>query len=107
MALLNSTQMTNPLQKFSTDSLLEELVRRRNIRDRRDATIPLKHCDECANFATPTEIGPNVWQCGKGHRMTFREPEDGNPNPDTWGFYRRVCKDRTSVSAQIGSYNPR
>ena len=95
--------MTNPLQKFSTDALLEEIVRRRNIQARRDATIPLKHCDECANFAKAVEVRPNIWECGKGNRMTFREPEDANPNPDTWGFYRRVCKDRTPLSPVIGS----
>ena len=85
--------MANPLKNFSDDRLLEELVRRRNVRADRDERMPLKLCDECRHFDAK-EVRRDVWECKKGHQMKFRMPEGGDPKPGEWGFYRRVCPDR-------------
>src|SRR5688572_30327931 len=85
--------VSNSLDKFSVDELLEELARRRRAwKNRR----PIRHfCDDCGNFKTWTHNdGPidDYNPCSKGHAMSFRMPE-GYTDTD-YGFYRRVCADR-------------
>ncbi len=82
----------NPLAQFSTDDLLEEIVRRTNLNETRE---PIKPCDECAHFRAWEKEGlsPEGWTCcAKGHAQSFRMPPA--IGGDNWGFYRRVCVDR-------------
>jgi len=88
------------LAKFSTDDLLAEIVRRRN---KSQSEKPIEHhCDECANFLPWTGDGdcPDDYNpCSKRHKMSFKYPDELTwPNPEMWGFYRRVCADRQSIT---------
>lgn len=87
--------MSNPLAKFSTDALLEELARRRRVRSERQ---PIAHwCEDCKHFKfwTAKSDPPDTYNpCSKGHTMSFRQPEDYG---DEMGYYRRVCADRARM----------
>ena len=83
--------MTNPLAKYSTAVLLEEISRREQARTERK---PIERwCEDCKNFKFWTGKGepPTYNPCSKEHKMSFRVPEDYN---DECGYYRRVCADR-------------
>ena len=84
------------LRDYSTDQLIEELARRRNIRD----TMNPKHwCHDCTNFVAwldkvpePRETCPDNYNaCTKGKVMKFKAPEEIG---DEWGFYLQVCEYR-------------
>lgn len=83
----------NPLADFSTDQLLEELVRRRNVREQRRPVD--SWCDDCAHFVVKADAGDGYNPCVRGHRMSFWHLDDGNPHGE-FGFYRRICADRTT-----------
>ena len=89
------------LDAFTTDQLLEEVVRRRNQSESRKPVEA--YCDACAHFRAYTGRGeaPDSWSCcSKGHKQSFRMPEDWeSPHTEDFGFYRRVCADRTEVVA--------
>lgn len=91
--------MSNPLAKFSTDSLLEELARRRRVRSERK---PIERwCEDCKHFKFWTAGGdpPDTYNpCDKGHAMSFRQPEDYG---DEMGYYRRVCSDRAAMGKEV------
>lgn len=87
--------MDNPLTKYSTAVLLEEIARREQKRSERK---PVKHwCEDCAHFKFWTAKGdpPETYNpCIKGHKMSFRIPEHYN---DECGYYRRICGDRSAL----------
>lgn len=81
------------LESFTTDELLGEIVRRRNAEEDREPIIP---CDDCIHFLTvePDKVIPKNWVCcGKRHKQSFRLPT--SETDTNWGFYKRVCPDRT------------
>lgn len=85
----------NPLKAFSTDELLEEIVRRRNVRERRPVE---SWCDECAHFKTaPKGAADDYNPCQRGHRMAFWMPQEHEGPAGVFGYYRRVCADRTAA----------
>jgi hypothetical protein len=88
--------MTNPLVKYSTAVLLEEIARREQARTERK---PVEHwCEDCARFKFWTKDGdpPNDYNpCSMEHKMSFRVPDD---YMDVCGYYRRICKDRQPVT---------
>ncbi len=91
----------NPLSKFTTDELMEEIVRRRN--DHKEAQ-PKKWCHDCRNFKPwdgPIKIDApdNYNPCGKGHKMTFSCPPSDYTGDGT-GFHRRVCEDRAEMTSE-------
>ena len=85
----------NPLAAFSIDELLEEVVRRRN--DRAQRRPVESWCDECAHFKTKLDAGEEYNPCERGHRMSFWMPEEAEGPHAQFGYYRRVCKDRTAA----------
>lgn len=100
--------MTNPLKRFSDEDLLEELSRRQRLRVERDERLEFKPCDSCANFKPwrDAETMPEGYNpCVKGHKMSFRLFES-SPYESDWGHYRRVCGDRTAMSANPTSEQP-
>jgi hypothetical protein len=98
--------VVNPLKKFSDEDLLEELCRRQRVRVERDERLAFRPCDDCANFIYWDKEGdpPGDYNaCKKGHEMKFRMPEGGgDPKPSEYGFYRRVCADRTPRDTDNG-----
>ena len=88
------------LSDLDDDELRDELLRRSTARKQADerALAPRRWCDECANFevwtdlnsASPASYNP----CAKRHQMQFQIPEDVSVE---WGFYRRVCADRSAA----------
>lgn len=86
--------MTWELKRFSTQQLLEELVRRQNVRTH---AKPEAWCHDCRHYETwadkprrgecPDDFNP----CTKGHAMLFVVPEEID---DDFGYYRNVCADR-------------
>jgi hypothetical protein len=85
------------LAQFTTDQLLEEVVRRRN--ERKDVG-DVQPCDECQHFKTWTESDdpPKAYNpCGLGRRMSFHMPGDGEDIHSGIGFYRRVCVSRLPI----------
>jgi len=83
------------LEDFSEDELIEELARRRNARQ---VSKPDRWCCDCANFRywkgrgePPDDYNP----CQKKHVMEFVVPEDYCD--EDYGYYRRVCADRTEI----------
>lgn len=86
------------LRTFSTDQLIEELVRRRN---ERDATRPRHWCEECAHFipwsngetpeASMASVPDAYNPCEVGHTMRFQMPKEIT---DDYGHYRTICADR-------------
>lgn len=83
------------LSEYGEDELLEELVRRKNAREKERK--PDRWCDACANFKVwghenldkmPDDYNP----CTKRHKMNFWLP--AHETDDDHGFYRRVCADR-------------
>jgi hypothetical protein len=84
--------MSDPLAKFSTAVLREEIARREQRRTERKP-VDL-WCEDCKHFKFWIGKGepPDTYNpCGNGHKMSFRVPEDYN---DECGYYRRVCADR-------------
>lgn len=78
------------LADFSTDELLEEIVRRRNTVEKEEVS---DWCDDCLHFRHSTSERDTRNNCTKGHAMLFMPPEDDG---DECGFYRRVCADRAA-----------
>jgi hypothetical protein len=84
----------NVLSQFTTDQLLEEVVRRRN--ERKDVG-DVEPCDECRHFVFWTAAGdvPKDYNpCNQGKRMNFHMPGDGEDPHSSIGYYRRVCASR-------------
>lgn len=84
------------LAQFTTDQLLEEVVRRRN--ERKDVG-DVEPCDQCrhfkfwtANLDPPKDYNP----CDLGKRMSFHIAGDGEDPHSGIGYYRRVCESRLS-----------
>lgn len=90
--------MSNPLAKFSTAVLLEEISRREQQRAERK---PVKHwCEDCKNFRfwTKNSDPPDTYNpCSKGHKMSFRVPETMSDVDNDSGYYRRICTDRAGM----------
>jgi hypothetical protein len=90
------------MSHYSDDELIEELARRRNARE---LAKPEKWCGDCANFKTWNHdvendrgaMPDNYNPCQRGHKMQFVVPE--GYCDDDYGFYRRVCGDRSEVAA--------
>ena len=78
----------NELSKFSEAELLEEIVRRKNMREQKR---PVKFCESCDNFVLTADDDANP--CSKGHKLSFRMPDDYG-DLDNFGFYRLICADR-------------
>lgn len=79
------------LQDFTTDALLTEIVRRRNLEETEQ---PIENwCEDCAHFKFSKSDRDTANNCSKKHVMLFRVPDDW---PEEYGFYRRVCSDRTA-----------
>lgn len=83
--------MTRPLELYSLDELLEEIVIRQNATP---TARPQQWCDDCRQFQpwqhageAPARYNP----CRKKHTMQFLAPVEIG---DAWGHYRRVCADR-------------
>lgn len=83
------------LAQFTTDQLLEEIVRRRE--DRKDIG-DVQPCDECRHFKfwiasgeAPKDYNP----CELGNRMRFHMAGDGEDPHSSIGYYRRVCVSRS------------
>lgn len=84
------------LEGFSTDELLAEIVRRRNELERTQQ--PEQFCDDCANFVPSDSAGDSYNPCRLKHKLSYWAPDpDGHPHQD-YGFYRRVCADRTPTT---------
>lgn len=84
------------LRDYSDAALIEELARRQNERDKK--SMPEHWCDDCRNFkvfAGKGEMPDNYNPCSKGHKISFRAPDDYG---EEYGFYRRVCTDRAEPS---------
>jgi hypothetical protein len=82
----------NPLASFGEDELIEELARRRNARR---ADHPTRWCHDCVK-CVPT-AGKDDLRCTEGHSMIFHSPQDmDEANRGEYGYYRRVCADRTA-----------
>lgn len=79
-----------PLADYSTETLLAELVRRRNAEE---VEAPIDHlCETCVHFKCTTSDKANP--CQKRHVMLFKTPDESNwPDPHEWGYYRRACPD--------------
>lgn len=93
----NSPMYADPmkLRSYTTDQLLEELVRRRN---KSAEQRPKRYCDDCSHYVawvdgkTPAAKMPDGYNaCSKGHKMLFHAPQDYG---DDFGFYMRTCADR-------------
>lgn len=92
-----SSEIIEKLSPFSTDQLLQEIVRRRNIVPRKDP-YKIKFCDSCvhARFWDKQSDPPrNFNVCSKGHELSFHMPEPWESPDAPYGFYRRVCADRS------------
>lgn len=79
------------LKQCSEDQLIEELMRRRNAREQADIK---DWCHDCAHYATDPRADDTYNPCQRNHKMKFKVP-DSEGDYD-WGFYRRVCADRTA-----------
>jgi len=82
------------LAQFTTDQLLEEVVRRRN--ERKDVG-DVQPCDECRHFKfwTDTDEAPKDYNpCELGMRMSFHMAGYGEDPHSGIGYYRRVCASR-------------
>jgi len=92
--------VSKPLVSFTDDELLEEIIRRRNARDRDGPEV--KWCDECRRFV-PWRDGLNVPEnynpCANRHAMKFRSPAGYNA---PFGFYRTLCPDRQEIGEATG-----
>lgn len=84
------------LAQFTTEQLLEEVVRRRN--ERKDVG-DVEPCDECRHFKfwtadsdPPKDYNP----CDLGERMSFHIAGEGEDPDSSIGYYRRVCPSRMS-----------
>lgn len=91
---MNPRLARDALKQFSDGELLEELVRRKNVRK---TNMPKHWCDDCAHFKAfglgPIDLMPDNYNpCQKNHKMQFMPPEDYDFI--NYGFYRSVCADR-------------
>lgn len=92
----------NPFKAFTDEQLIEELLRRRN--DARTKAPPDRWCEDCAHFTTWSEEerkGPmpeDFNPCTKGHKMQFQMPDDDYLFDAPYGFFRRICVDRTPIA---------
>jgi hypothetical protein len=101
----SSLPLSGSLRRYSTEQLVDELARRRC---EQTPVRPQHWCDDCAHFvawgdverADPLLQMPEGFNpCTKAHKMSFRTPVDFS---EDWGFYRRGCGDRSTVSPQAG-----
>lgn len=94
--------MSNPLAKFSTAVLLEEIARREQQRAERK---PIKDwCEDCKHFKfwTKSSDPPDDYNpCSKGHKMSFRVPETMSDVDNDSGYYRRICTDRAGMGKEV------
>jgi len=84
----------NVLSQFTTDQLLEEIVRRRQ--ERKDVG-DVQPCDECRHFQfwTSSDEAPKDYNpCDLGKNMKFHMAGDGEDPHSSLGYYRRVCASR-------------
>lgn len=82
------------LRSASISQLVEELARRHNASSMDEP--PEAWCDDCANFryaGSESEGRKSYNPCMKRHQMEFYMPQP-HDSPETFGFYRLVCKDR-------------
>lgn len=88
---------TGPFSAFTTDQLLEELVRRRNARIR---STPHDWCHDCAHFKPAPHLSERQLEkynpCCKQHSMDHWFPQP-HEDPHVGGYYRRVCPDRSPI----------
>lgn len=97
---LERRERRTALLRFTDDELLEELARRRNAQE---LAAPKRWCSDCAHFKTWDVLGnagdpPDDFNpCTKGHVLMFRMPD--SPADVDFGFYRRVCGDRSDTGA--------
>lgn len=93
------------LRKFSTDALLEEMIRRAN---NQPIKKPEDWCHDCMHFEAWLDKVPSPRAdcqetynpCTKGHTMRFMVPEELD---EEHGFYRRVCADRLGEKNRGGA----
>jgi hypothetical protein len=86
------------LQQFTTDELLEELVRRRTQKAKDLDGVP--SCEDCKHFRFWTNTGdaPRSYNpCAKKMQMSFDMPEEWEGPHAGNGYYRRVCQHRAAV----------
>lgn len=92
-------KMSKELEQFTTDDLLAEIVRRRNLMPK---SSEKSYCDGCKNFRPwlKREDAPEDYNaCSRGHQMTFHGPRfNDDPSSSDWGFFRRVCEDRAMMT---------
>jgi hypothetical protein len=87
--------VSNGLSGYSSDELLEELVKRRNNQETEEV---VSWCHDCVNFKAGTPETPKNKLCSFRHKMNFRVPRDiGEAHDGEYGYYRRVCKDRKLI----------
>lgn len=86
------------VRSLEEEYLVEEIARRRRSFERIRRRPSFHFCHQCAHFESwrgdlatiPGDYNP----CTQGHEMSFRMPDNPNPHDDSWGFYRRGCRDR-------------
>jgi hypothetical protein len=85
------------LSSFTDESLMDELLRRRENRERDWSEV--KWCDDCTNFQAWTrEIDPpdDYNPCQLRHKMRFHVP-DYDPHAP-FGYYLPGCRDREETN---------
>lgn len=93
---MSQIQALNPLTKFSTAELIEELARRQN---EQPQIKPKQWCHDCKHFVAWDDqdrngsMPPDFNPCTKGRQMKFAEPLNFD---GPFGFYLTVCADRDS-----------
>ncbi|TXT39202.1 MAG: hypothetical protein FD135_2352 [Comamonadaceae bacterium] len=85
----------NRFSKFSTDELLAEIARRRNISV---SLRPILKCEYCKHFKPSEKPDDTYNPCAMGRKMEFRMPEGPTDRDGDWGFYLRCCPDRVSIA---------
>ncbi|MGZ0026416.1 hypothetical protein [Stenotrophomonas sp. S4] len=89
------------LQQFTTDQLLEELVRRRTQKAKDLEGVP--SCEDCRHFRywITTSDPPRTYNpCEKNMTMRFDMPTEWEgPHPGI-GYYRRICPHRSPVEGK-------